>query len=380
MFYNRKEEIDRLETALQRKHAQLIVLYGRRRCGKSTLVKKVLKASGCYHLAVQGEATLQRSFFARTLESRFPGFSRGRYDNWRNVFEAIIARGGERFPLVIDEFPYLVGTDPSLSSILQGLLEQRERLNFHLLLCGSSQQMMADAVLSATAPLYGRADEVLKVVPLRAGYLSEHLPNVSPAGLIAEYSVWGGVPRYWEFRSRYSGLEEAVRSLLLHPAGLLYDEPRRLLLDDVRSLQQPISLLNFVAEGAHRLSEIGVRAQKSAAELSRPLNRLVSLGYIEKEKPYGAAARSTKKTLYKVADPFMRFYHRFVLPSASLIELDRQEVIWKTVDDQMNQYVGQCWESLCREAVGRGGLGKEYLPASRWWGGIRSGEVLATLI
>lgn len=374
MFHNRSQEIHRWQKAVARENAQFVVVYGRRRCGKSTLIRQLISSDDCYHLSVQGDEALQRSLFSQTLSLRFPGFELGTYLNWSVLFEALIRRGGERFNLVIDEFPYLVKTSPSLPSIIQHLLEDRSRLNFNLLLCGSSQHMMEDTVLSANAPLYGRADEIMQITPLAAGYLQDHLPGLAAEDLIREYAVWGGVPRYWELRSRYENLAEAIKDLLLTPTSLLKDEPRRLLLDDVRSLVQPISLLTLIAGGANRLSELGARSQKPAAELTRPLNRLIELGYVDKLTPYGTSLRSSRHTLYTVADHFMRFYHRFVLPRASQIELSKQEEVWQNIAQQFDQFTGQTWEMMCREAVGRGLAGEDFLPCQRWWGKTQSGQ------
>ena len=374
MFYNRSQELAQLRSALQRPSPQLIVIYGRRRCGKSTLIRQLVAGSDCYHLAVQGEESLQRQLFSQTLDRRFPGFSLAEYRNWSDFFEALIRRGGERFTLVIDEFPYLAKANQSLASILQHLLEDRSRLNFHLILCGSSQQMMENTVISATAPLYGRADEILKITPLAAGYLKDHLPTSSPADLIREYAVWGGVPRYWELRSRSLSLEESVGELLLRPTGLLLDEPRRLLLEDVRSLVHPVSLLTVIAGGSHKLSEIGGRLRKPSAELARPLNRLIDLGYIVKEQPYGAPKRSGKQTFYRVADPFMRFYHRFILPDLSRIELGRSEEVWGTIKPELDRFTAEPWEQLAGRAVSSGLAGEEYGYCQRWWGKTSSGQ------
>ncbi|MFT6128976.1 MAG: AAA+ ATPase superfamily predicted ATPase [Neolewinella sp.] len=374
MFHNRTSEVSQLITALSRTAAQFVVLYGRRRCGKSTLIRQVLDDEGCYHLAVQGEEALQRQLFSKTIDLRFPGFSLAEYRNWSDFFQAIVQRGGKRFTLVIDEFPYLAKTSPSLASILQHLLEDRAKLNFHLILCGSSQQMMEDAVLSATAPLYGRADEILKIIPLAAGYLQDHLPDSSPNDLIREFAVWGGVPRYWELRSRSSSLSGAVQELLLRPTGLLKEEPRRLLLDDVRSLIHPFSLLTLIAGGCNRLSEIGGRLQKPAAELSRPLRRLIDLGYVVKEQPYGAPPRSGKQTYYRVADPFMRFYHRFILPDFSRIEMGRGTEVWEEIEGQLNLFVSQSWEVMCGKAISSGMAGKDFTDCKRWWGKTKTGQ------
>ena len=376
MFYNRHVEIAQLRIALERERAQFVVLYGRRRCGKSTLLRRVIDERDAYYLAIQGDSALQRKLFSQSLDERFPGFSLADFSDWNALFEAVIQRGGERFTIVLDEFPYLVKAAGSLPSILQRILEDRTRLNFHLIVCGSSQQMMEDAVLSATAPLYGRADEILKITPLAAGYLADHLPQHSAADLVREYAVWGGVPRYWELRKRSDSLMDSVTELLLRPTGLLLDEPRRLLLDDVRSLTQPISLLTVIAGGANRLVEIGGRLQRSSTDLYRPLERLIALGYVVKEQPFAAPHRSNKQTYYRVGDPFMRFYHRFIIPNVSEIQRGRSATVSQTISTQFDQFVGPTWERLCARAVAAGLVDDAYTDCRRWWGKTTTGRAV----
>ena len=371
---NRVVELNLLRDALARERRQFLVVYGRRRCGKSTLLRQLDPATTSYSLAVEGEPALQRQLLARQLSERFPGFALATYPTWDALLRSLSARTQSRFTLVLDEFPYLVRAAPELASTLQALLDDRERVPFDLIVCGSSQQMMEDAVLAASAPLYGRADGIVKVEPLAIGYLPEAFAVGSPAEAIEEYAVWGGVPRYWELRERYGSLEEAVRSLLLTSTGLLRDEPRRLLRDDLSHLSSPISLLAVIADGSHRVSEIGGRLGKTSADLTRPLSRLVQLGYLRKEIPFEESTRNSKRTLYTVADPFVRFYYRYILPEASRIEAGRGGEVWADVAGSFPGYVGQTWEELCRRAVRAGLLGSEFDRCERWWGTTRARE------
>ena len=368
-FLNRTAELERLTVALSRSTRQFLVVYGRRRCGKSTLLRRLSTTHRtCYFLATEGAAALQRSLLAEQLGTLHPGFEYGQYPTWSALWRALIARGGERYVLILDEFPYLVQAAVELTSTLQALLEDRAALPFDLVVCGSSQQMMEDAVLRASAPLYGRADEVIRVQPLRVGYLPEAFPELAPVACIEEFAMWGGVPRYWELRGRYETRHEALRQLLLTPMGLLREEPRRLLVDDLTRLASPLSLLTLVANGVHRVSELGGRLQRTAADLTRPLSRLVELGYLRREVPYGESPRRSKQTLYTVRDPFMRFYFRFVAAEASRIEADRVEEIAEDIAAAFPGFVSDTWEELCRASVRAGALGREYDACSRWWG------------
>ncbi|MEM6396904.1 MAG: ATP-binding protein [Bacteroidota bacterium] len=321
-FYNRTNEIERLRLALGHSSPQFLVIYGRRRCGKSTLLRHIMAADDVYYMATQSDASVQRSLIARQISEQFPGFNRSVYPDWLQLFEALRERADRRFTLIIDEFPYLAKSDSSLPSTLQLLLEDRDKLGFDLIICSSSQQMMQHYAIKASSPLYGRADEIIKVSPLQAGWLSEHLSDHSDEEIIKEYATWGGVPRYWELRARYSNYIEAVQKLIMDPIGILHEEPNRLLLDDIRDPGFSISLLASIAQGANKLSEIGGRLNRPATDLNRPLNRLIGLGYLKRDRPFGAKAKDKKRNLYKVSDPFMRFYFRYIFPAASDFELN----------------------------------------------------------
>jgi AAA+ ATPase superfamily predicted ATPase len=233
--------------------------------------------------------------------------------------------------------------------------------------------MMQGIVLDRAAPLYGRAQEILKITPLAPGWIADAL-GLDAASAVEAWSVWGGVPRYWELARGYASLPEAIRDLVLHRNGVLHDEPQGLLLDDMRSATQASTLLALVGAGCNRLSEIGARMGKPAGALTRPLANLISLGYLRREVPFGEDERSSKRTLYRIDDPFVAFWFRFVQPARTLLGRDLLEPVEATLSAGFPQHVGHAWEVLARESVPRlpiGGL--RWRPASRWWGGGRDG-------
>jgi AAA+ ATPase superfamily predicted ATPase len=369
-FLDRQREVNRLSSIWDgvAGRQSFGVVYGRRRCGKSTLLRRLQRPGDVYFLAIEGEAALQRQLLAQALARKFPAFDAVNYTDYTQLFTVLKSRVTEPFTLTIDEFSYLVRSDASLPSILQQVMDVREAGQFNLVLCGSSQQMMHRTVLSGTAPLYGRADEIIHVRPLPAGWLMDAQPNQPAEALIAEYAIWGGVPRYWEIRSRYADLKRAIIGGILEPTAPLHDEPRRLLLDDLTQLPQPISILAMVAQGVHRLSEMGGRLQKPANELYRPIKRLIALGYLRKEYPYGASPRKSKTVLYRLSDPFLAFYYRFVLPNTSQLSEDLIDMVWDRIDAELPRYVADFWEELCRSTLRRGGYGRAFEPMRRWWG------------
>lgn len=372
-YVDRKNETLRLKDALTREKASLIVIYGRRRLGKSTLIKKVLLDNDIYYLADRSEVQHQRVLFSKVISQIFPDFDKVVYPDWESLFRAINYRSDKRFTLCLDEFPYLVEQSPELPSILQKLIDEKQ-INYNLILCGSSQQMMYGLCLDSTSPLYGRADEIMKLTPICLPYLQEAL-NIDAISTIEEYAVWGGVPRYWELRENRTSLYDALWNNILSINGTLYEEPIKLFQDDVKDIVKTSTIMSYIGTGSNRLSEIATRCNEPATNLSRPLKKLIDLGFLEKEVPFGIDENNTKKSLYKIADPFMAFYYQFVVPYRSFIELDRHLPIEQALNAHFSQYVSIQWEKLCRNAV-TGNLvnGVVYGKARRWWGSILNEE------
>ncbi len=228
--------------------------------------------------------------------------------------------------------------------------------------------MMHGLVLDETAPLYGRATEIIKVTPMPPAALPEAL-GLAPEEAVIAYSVWGGLPRNWELAVDYGSTQEALVALVLDRNGVLHGEPPRLLLDDMRSAVQANSLLALIGTGCHRLSEIGGRVSQSASNLSRPLARLIDLGYVRRELPFGESTTSTKRSLYRLDDPFLLFWYRFVAPNRSRLEHDLIESVHADVKAQLAGHVAEVWEWLARDSVPRLKLhGLDWSPPSRWWG------------
>lgn len=369
-FLNRLPELRRLRALFDRPAGSLAVVYGRRRCGKSRLLQQALReAQSIYYVGDDREAALQRSSLAAQLGQRLPGFDRVTYPDW----DSLISRLWEQLPagsvLALDEFPSLVAQAPELPSLLQKRLDARPGGRIHLVLAGSSQRMMQGLVLDRSAPLFGRAQEILKIGPLACGWIRQALALRHPAAAVEAFSIWGGVPRYWELAAGHPGLDEALRALVLSPLGVLHDEPAGLLLDDLRDTVQAASLLSVIARGAHRPFEIAARLEKPVTALARPLRRLVELDLVRRETPFGVRPRDSKRALYKVADPFLRSWFKWVEPNRSSLEAGLVASVAERARRQLPHHVGAVWEELAQRSVPRLRIhGRAWSLAQRWWG------------
>lgn len=371
-FVDRTDETKRLTDILHGNRTALVVIYGRRRLGKSTLIKRVLTDGDIYFLADRSEGQHQRALLAKVIATTFPDFDRADYPDWEALFRALNHRADRRFTLCLDEFPYIVEQSAELPSVIQKLIDEKQ-LRYNLVICGSSQQMMYGLFLDASAPLYGRADEIMRLTPIRLPYIQEAL-GLNAREAVEEYAVWGGVPRYWELREHRQSLMEALWHTTLSINGILNEEPVKLFQDDVKDIVKTSTIMSFVSMGANRLSEIATRCNEPATNLSRPLKKLTDLGFLEKEVPFGIDEKNAKKSLYKVADPFMAFYYRFVVPNLSFIELGRRLPIEQALNAHFDEFVSMQWEKMCRDAVTGNVVGNVvYGKAKRWWGSVGGG-------
>lgn len=367
-FLNRIREKQVLKRCISSDGGILVVIWGRRRCGKSTLIRHVLQATDIYFMAQQTDGSIQREQLASAIGEKIDGFDMMVYPTWESLLINLNNRLTAPITLCLDEFPYLVKSSPELPSTIQKMTDLQQYRFIRLVLCGSSQQMMQSYILNQTSPLYGRTQATLKIKPLEAGWIVQAL-NCNAQQGITEYSVWGGVPRYWELRSQETTIEEAIKNLILDQYGVLHEEPSRLFLDDMRESTQAYSILSVVGQGCNRISEIASRLNKPATQLSRPIENLISLGYLKREIPFGEQEKNSKRGIYKIAEPFMNFYFTFVVPHVSRLELHLIEPVYNQIQSRLSLYVSQEWENLCRRSIPMAPIdGIQYDMAYRWWG------------
>jgi uncharacterized protein len=375
-FCNRVEELSVLEKWAG-ETPRLAVIHGRRRLGKTRLLRHWYDSvDSCYVLATEGTAASQRSAFAEDVEVVVPHFGEVVYPNWRALFRGLVAHwphGDRRCVLVIDELPYLVRSSPELPSLLQSFVDDPEAGHLPLVLCGSSQRMMQGLVMDATAPLYGRAQVLLRLQPLEVNEIGGALGIYEPTGIVETYAAWGGVPRYWELAVRQGGaLRDTITSLVLSPAGVLHEEGTRVLRDeDAASLEQAVC--QAVGRGARRPAEVSGRLGVPSTTLSKPLRHLVELGLVRREAPYdlakGRPREAARSSLYALADPFLAMWYRCVHPYLSGLEL-RAPAAERHAWEAWEHHVAAVWEELVRRHWHRMAMdGLEWEAAGRYWEG-----------
>ncbi len=326
-----------------------------------------------YFLANRSEGQHQGTLLAKVIAQVFIDFDKLTYPDWESMFRAVSYRIDKRFTLCLDEFMYLMVQSPELPSVLWKLVDEKQ-LKYNLVLWGSSQNMMYGVFLDSKVPLNGRADEIMKLMQMCLPYIPEAL-NIDAKNAVEEYFVWGGVLLYWGLKKNRRSFDDALWHNVFSVNGVLYGEPIKLFQDDVRDIVKTSTIMSYISTGANRLPEIVARYNELATNLSCPLKKLVDLGLLERAVSFGSDEKNAKRSLYKIADPFLGLCHKFIVHNRSFIELDRCLLVEHALTAHFSEYVSTRWEKLCREAI-TGNLVSEvvYGKAKRWRGSVLTEE------
>jgi uncharacterized protein len=357
-FINRESELAQLEGQYAGSSGSLVVLYGRRRLGKTCLIKNFAKDKPhCYFMADRaGESDLRRSLAtAMALALEEPILGAVEYASWYDLFAAFdrLRPLDKRFVLVFDEYQYLCQVQPAFSSFLQKWWDEHWcTANMVLILCGSVTSMMYRETLAASAPLYGRAQAQILLRPIGFSHVSKFLPGKSCSELLEFYALTGGVPRYLHLASPYRSFNEALAALVLHPDGILHNEARQLLQEEIQTPNQCWSILSAIGSGANRISEIAGRMGQPANKLTRYLDLLKDLHLVRRETPVlERNPAKSKKGIYVVADPFFRMWFGAIAPYMSFFEFAEMELAYSKIEPQIVKLVSECYEEVCRQWI-----------------------------
>ena len=372
-FYNRVEELDALDSAFESAGHNFVVVYGRRRVGKTALLKEFCTDQPhIYFLAAQEAEPRQREKFVDTVagyfDDRVP-----RIDGWDEAFAYLGEKlETEEMVVVIDEFPYLVEENDSLPSYIQGFVdEQLQETDSMLVLCGSSVSTMESEVLGHESPLYGRRTAQFDVEPFSFRQ-ARAVIDYDTETAIRSYSITGGTPMYLTLFDYSQSLAENVRSQILSPTAVLYNEPEFLLRTELRNPARYMSILEAVALGHTTPNEISGATEIDAGPLSKYLQTLRRLRLIDREVPVTASQKKSKRSRYHVADEFLRFWFRYVEPNRSSIEEAPAVVYDGTIEPDLPTHVAKTFEDVCQEVVWEAIRRNEFEPYSeigRWWYG-----------
>lgn len=354
-FIDRTNELAALEKEYQRE-SSFVVIYGRRRVGKTRLIKEFIKkkTNTVYFLATEELEAQSMKRFSGVI-SRTTGNAMLKsvtFSDWIDLFQAIAQyKPEEKKIIVIDEFPYLVKTNPAFPSILQNAWDEiLKDQNVMLILCGSLISMMQKHALSYDSPLYGRRTAQIRLMPLSFTnvYASQEL---SFEEAVKQYAVTGGVPKYLEFFQAKNSLIEQITETVLSKNGFLYEEPKFLLSDEVQVPTSYFSIIKVIADGNHKLSKIAGTLGFETSKLTPYLSILSELGFVEKQVPITEKnAEKSRKGLYFISDNFVRFWFQYVYPFKGELELDNIEIVLEEIEKDFNyKFVAFAYEDICKD-------------------------------
>lgn len=363
-FIGRNHELTLLDELYSADDAKLLILYGRRRVGKTRLLTHWLQqneGAGLYWVAQPTSAALQLHAFSQAVYN-FANPARPApldfsYASWEQVLAQVAALAEDRrLCLFIDEFTYLLMNDPSIAGVFQNgwdhLLKQR---NLFLVLCGSHLGMMQRHTLAYQAPLYGRASAQLRLEPLSFGVSADYFPNYDAVERVALYSIFGGIPAYWERVDQSLSISENIRRQLLTPNNLMQAEPRLLLQDFVREPDNYVAMLTAMANNYRTQKEISTFTGLSQGHVSQYVSTLRDAGFVERRVPVTAKVNA-RSGRYHLIDPYLRFYYRFLASRQAQLALNIQEPALEEIKRHLLDFIGtHTWEELCREWVLRAG-------------------------
>ena len=357
-FVDRELETETLQNEYERAGSALVVLYGRRRVGKTTLISEFIKDKKALFFLASEEAEVQnRNAFKEKVAEFIDSDLLRSADirSWDVLFNAIMDTPFESKPvIVLDEFQYLGKANPAFPSIFQRIWEEiLKDKSVMVILCGSLISMMESQTLAYGSPLYGRRTAQIRLKQIPFGYYHEFFPNKSRKELIEMYAVTGGVPKYIELFSESKDIYSAIQKCVLNRSGYLYDEPHFLLQQEVSEVGSYFSIIKAIAAGNSKLSAISSILEIKATSLTKYLKTLIDLDILEREVPITEEnPEKSKKGLYKIKDNYLRFWFAFVYPNMSFIESGHSRIVMNKIRNSLvKNHIAFVFEDVCKERM-----------------------------
>lgn len=387
-FINRYKERDFLQNEYDRRGSSLVILYGRRRVGKTTLVSEFVRDKRFLYFLVTEESESQNRNAFKGMVAEFINselLKESSVDNWGIIFKSLINyETDDKKVIIIDEFQYLGKSNPAFPSIFQKIWDTLlKELNIMVILCGSLISMMESQTLSYSSPLYGRRTGQIKLNQIPFKYYHEFFSNKSHKELIEYYAVTGGVPKYIELFYDSKDIYTAIEKNILNKTSFLYDEPNFLLQREVSEVGSYFSIIKTIAMGNQKLSKIATNLELKQTGLTKYLKTLINLDILEREVPITEDnPEKSKRGLYKIKDNFILFWFKFIYPNISYIESGNEELAMKKIRQNLvDNHISYVYEDICREEMwelnAKGKWNFHFDKVGRWWNGNTEIDLVA---
>ena len=357
-FVDREQEMATLQSEYERDGSGLVVLYGRRRVGKTTLISEFIRDKKALFFLASEESESQNRLAFQQKAADFLNsdlLKNVEVKSWDVLFRAIMDTHFDSKPvIVLDEFQYLGRSNPAFPSVFQRIWEEilKDR-QVMVILCGSLISMMQSQTLAYDSPLYGRRTAQIRLKQIPFAYYHQFFPDKSRKELIEMYAVTGGVPKYIELFSQSNDIYSAIETCVLNRSGYLYDEPHFLLQQEVSEVGSYFSIIKAIAAGNTKLSAIAGVLEVKSTSLTKYLKTLIDLDILEREVPVTEdSPEKSKRGLYKIKDNYLRFWFAFVYPNMSFIESGHGRIVMDKIRKGLvRNHIAFVYEDVCAERM-----------------------------
>lgn len=377
----REYELECLNELYNSNKFEFLVLYGRRRIGKTTLLTEFAKKHDClYFLSQEKNTTLNLSEFAKLTKDYFDMDYIPQAEDWNQMINILTERiefkldknPNEKVCIIIDEFPFIAKEYPTIKSILQHTIDHKwQHKNVMLVLCGSSVSFMVNEVLGYSSPLYGRRTANIELKPLNYLEASKFFPNFSNIDKITAYTILGGIPYYLQIFDDKLSLKENISKYIFDCSSVLREEPMLLLKQEFREPTIYNSIIEAIATGSSKFNEISQKINEETSKCASYMKNLQEVRIVDKIIPYGENANS-KKSIYTLSDPFFRFWYKYVFSNSSTLSVLGPKSYTDTIFNSISSVLGSAFEDVCTQyLVLQARSGKlPFIPngMGKWWG------------
>ncbi|MBQ9573132.1 MAG: ATP-binding protein [Acidaminococcaceae bacterium] len=374
MFIGREKELAALNRLYASDKFEFVVMYGRRRVGKTALISHFIQnKNAIYFMGVESNSQQNLDNLSSSLFEYVTGsLSDSSFRTYQAALEYVFQLAEkERLVLAVDEYPYVARAAKSLASTLQLLIDKyKDKSKLMLILCGSSMSYMEDHVLAYKAPLYGRRTAQMRLLPFDFADTCKYFPHFSNEDKALVYGIAGGTPQYLLQMDDRLSIEENIKNTFLNPTSSLYEEPENLLKQEVREPALYNAIISAIAGGASKMSEISTKVGEPTNVCAAYLKNLLELGLIQKETPYGE--KPSRKSIYMISDNMFRFWYRFIPENASVISRGAANLAYARIAPHLSEYMGNVFEEICKQYLWQlllhGQSPVQFKELGRWWG------------
>jgi len=376
MFFGRYKELQTIEKLYKKSGFEMLVLYGRRRIGKTTLISHFIHDKpAIFFSAQEANDVINLKIFSELIYKFFEMDKSGlpAFIDWNSAFLFLAEKAQKkRIILVFDEFPYAVGANKELKSILQNAIDHKlKNANIFLILSGSHISFMENEVLGSKSPLFGRRTAQMKLSGFDYIDAADMLSKYNNEDIIKLYSCIGGTPYYLSRINKNLSFEKNLEELFFEPSGYLYEEPLMLLKQELREGAMYNSIISAIALGATKLNEISIKIGEERSKTIKYLDTLIGLNILFKEFPFGENPEKSRKGIYRIKDNCYRFWYRYVFMNKTSIEQGAGAALLKFFLPELNSYIGGPFEDICMQYMVRmnnlSALPFIFSQSGRWW-------------